>query len=127
MQAYLIIFLGGGLGAAARHFVGTVTARSFGYGFPVGTLTVNVVGSLLMGCLIGWLAQRALGDQSLRLFLATGFLGGFTTFSAFSLDTITLWERGATSLAAIYVLGSVMLSVLAVFFGLAIARALFAG
>ncbi|MEL6744975.1 MAG: CrcB family protein, partial [Pseudomonadota bacterium] len=80
-----------------------------------------------MGCLIGWLAQRALGDQSLRLFLATGFLGGFTTFSAFSLDTITLWERGATSLAAIYVLGSVMLSVLAVFFGLAIARALFAG
>ncbi|MEM1039449.1 MAG: fluoride efflux transporter CrcB [Pseudomonadota bacterium] len=131
MQAYLIIFLGGGLGAAARHFVGAATGRSFGHGFPIGTLTVNVIGSLFMGVLIGWLAQRALGNmingQDLRLFLATGFLGGFTTFSAFSLDAITLWERGATGLAAGYVVGSVVLSVLAVFFGLAIARALFAG
>lgn len=127
MQSYLLVFLGGGLGAALRHFVGGASLRLYGSGFPVGTLTVNVVGSLLMGLLIGWLAQRAAGGQDVRLLLATGFLGGFTTFSAFSLDAINLWERGATGLAAGYVLGSVIASIAAVFFGLAIARAVFAG
>ncbi|MEO1397297.1 MAG: fluoride efflux transporter CrcB [Pseudomonadota bacterium] len=127
MQSYFLIFAGGGLGAVSRHLVGMASLRVLGPGFPFGTIAVNVVGSFLMGLLIGWLAQRAAGGQDLRLFLATGFLGGFTTFSAFSLDAITLWERGATTSAAGYVLGSVILSILAVFFGLAIARAAFAG
>ena len=115
--------LGGGLGAGGRHLVSLVTLRLFGPGFPVGTLTVNVVGSLIMGLFIGWLVRNETADlQTLRYFVATGFLGGFTTFSAFSLDTSVLWERGDTHLALIYVVGSVVLSILAVFAGLMLMR-----
>lgn len=115
--------LGGGLGAGGRHLVSMATLRLFGAGFPVGTLTVNVAGSLLMGLFIGWLVRHETGGLlSLRYFFATGVLGGFTTFSAFSLDTAVLWERGDGHLAIIYVLASVVLSILAVFAGLILMR-----
>lgn len=117
--------LGGGIGAGARHLVALATLRMFGTAFPVGTLTVNIVGSLVMGLLIGWLAKSDFGHiQTVRYFIATGILGGFTTFSAFSLDTSVLWERGDTHLALIYVVASVLLSILAVFAGLMFMRQL---
>lgn len=123
MKHLLLVMLGGGIGAGARHLVALLTLRVFGTGFPVGTLTVNVVGSLAMGLLIGWLVKSDFQHvQTVRYFVATGILGGFTTFSAFSLDTSVLWERGDTHLAMIYVLASVLLSIGAVFAGLMIAR-----
>ncbi|WP_306031004.1 fluoride efflux transporter CrcB [Stappia sp. MMSF_3263] len=124
----LLVALGGGLGAAGRHLVNLAALRSFGPGFPAGTLAVNVLGSLLMGLLVGWLAARAGGSgNALRLFLATGFLGGFTTFSAFSLDVALLWERGALGVAALYAGVSVTASILALFAGLAAMRVIAAG
>lgn len=128
MQHLILVALGGGLGAAGRHLVNLAALRAFGPGFPAGTLAVNVIGSLLMGLLVGWLASRAGGSgNALRLFLATGFLGGFTTFSAFSLDVATLWERGALGAAALYAGISVTASILALFAGLAAMRAIAAG
>jgi CrcB protein len=126
MQSALLVFLGAGLGGVLRHAVNTGCARFCGMAFPWGTLTVNVVGSLLMGLIAGWLTFRS-GEgwaQPLRLFLLTGILGGFTTFSAFSLDAILLWDRGEPALAGAYVLGSVILSLAALAAGLAIIRAL---
>ena len=119
---YLIVFVGAGIGGALRHGVNVGSARIFGYGFPVGTLVVNVVGSLAMGVLAGYFAHRTGLNQHLRLFLTTGVLGGFTTFSAFSLDTALLIERNAFAQAAIYILASVAISLLAVFAGLALFR-----
>jgi CrcB protein len=119
-----LVALGGGIGAALRHLVNVGALRLFGPSFPVGTLTVNVVGGLLMGLLAGWLAFRAAGGGNLSLFLATGVLGGFTTFSAFSLDAVLLWERGEIVPALLYVLGSVALSILALVAGLWLAKVL---
>ena len=94
-------------------------------GWPAGTLLVNVAGSLLIGIIAGWFAHRGAGhDQPLRLFLTTGVLGGFTTFSAFSLDAAVMWQRHAYGPAALYVAASVGLSLLGVFAGLAIMRTL---
>lgn len=124
MQAAVLVFVGGGLGAALRHFVNLAAARLFGIAFPWGTLAVNVIGSLIMGLFVAWLAAKySGGGQGLRLFVATGVLGGFTTFSAFSLDTLLLWERGAHGAAALYVLTSVTVSIAALATGLAIGRA----
>jgi fluoride exporter len=122
---WLLVFLGGGLGAAARHGVNVTAARLFGIYFPWGTLTVNILGSLLMGLVAGWLALRAGAgwSQHLRLFLTTGFLGGFTTFSAFSLDVALLWERGAHGTAVLYIAASVLLAIGALFAGLWLIRA----
>ncbi|WP_306148352.1 MULTISPECIES: fluoride efflux transporter CrcB [unclassified Roseibium] len=123
MYHLLLVMIGGGIGAGGRHLVSMATLRLFGPGFPVGTLAVNVIGSLAMGLFIGWLVKHEAAHlQPLRYFLATGLLGGFTTFSAFSLDTSVLWERGDTMLALIYVVGSVVLSIVAVFAGLAVMR-----
>ena len=119
---YLIVFLGAGIGGALRHGVNVASSRAFGLGFPVGTMTVNIVGSFLMGALAGWFAFRPGTDQHLRLFLTTGILGGFTTFSAFSLDSALLIERHDYALAAGYVAGSVGLSIAALFIGLALFR-----
>jgi CrcB protein len=126
MVQTLLVFLGGGIGAAARHGVNIGAARLFGVNFPFGTLTVNVVGSFVMGLLAAYFAFKAGAGwtQHTRLFLATGVLGGFTTFSAFSLDTVLLWERGATGQAVGYVAASVGLSVLGLAGGLALVRAL---
>ena len=121
-MGYLIVFLGAGIGGALRHGVNIGSARLFGYGFPYGTLIVNVVGSFLMGVLAGYFAFRPGIGQHARLFLTTGILGGFTTFSAFSLDTALLVERHAYGMAAGYAVGSVAASVSALFFGLALFR-----
>ena len=121
-MSYLIVFLGAGIGGAMRHGVNLGAARLFGSGLPLGTFVVNVVGSLAMGLLAGYFLVRTGGPQNLRLFLTTGILGGFTTFSAFSLDTALLMERHAYWSAATYVLGSVLLSLAALFAGLSIFR-----
>jgi len=117
---YLIVFLGAGIGGAVRHGVSVGSARLIGLGFPTGTLIVNVVGSFLMGLLAGYFLARPGISQQVRLFLTTGILGGFTTFSAFSLDTALLMERHAYALAAGYVAGSVIASIVALFLGLSL-------
>lgn len=118
---YLIVFVGAGIGGAVRHGVNVWAARAFGFGFPLGTLIVNILGSFLIGLLAGFFAYRAgLVPQHVRLFLTTGLLGGFTTFSAFSLDAALLIERHSYAMAATYILGSVAASVLALFLGLAL-------
>lgn len=115
---YLIVFMGGGIGAALRHGVNLAAARLLGVGFPYGTLTVNVVGSLVMGLLAGYFAFRGEASQHWRLFLTTGILGGFTTFSAFSLEVGLLYERGQLGLALVYVFASIVISIAALFAGL---------
>jgi CrcB protein len=119
---YLIVFLGAGIGGALRHGVNVGAARLFGCGFPCGTLIVNIAGSFLMGLLAGYFAFRPGISQHMRLFLTTGILGGFTTFSAFSLDTALLIERHAFGLAAGYVVGSFAAGLSALFLGLALFR-----
>ncbi|HEV7245924.1 MAG TPA: fluoride efflux transporter CrcB [Shinella sp.] len=126
-MSYLIVFLGAGLGGAGRHGVNLLSARLFGTGFPAGTLVINVLGCLVMGLIAGAFAFRGHLPQELRLFLTTGVLGGFTTFSAFSLDAALLWERGEVGLAALYVGASVIFSLLAVAAGLALSRLMLAG
>lgn len=126
MTSALLVFIGAGLGGVLRHGVNLASLKWFGAGFPFGTLAVNVAGSALMGLVAGWFAFKAAAGwpQELRLFLATGVLGGFTTFSAFSLDAMLLWERGEAGLAAGYVLGSVVLSLAALAGGVALVRSL---
>jgi CrcB protein len=124
---YLIVFLGAGIGGAGRHGVNVLSARLFGTGFPAGTLVINVLGCLVMGLIAGAFAFRGHLPQELRQFLTTGILGGFTTFSAFSLDAALLWERGEVGLAALYVGASVILSLVAVAAGLALSRLMLAG
>ena len=121
-MVYLIVFVGGGIGAAMRHAVNVAAARLLGTGFPYGTLTVNVVGSLIMGLLAGYFAFRGDASQHWRLFLLTGILGGFTTFSAFSLDAGLLYERGQLGVALLYVIASVAVSITALFVGLFVMR-----
>jgi CrcB protein len=120
--AYLIVFLGGGLGAALRHGINLLAARALGANFPYGTLTVNVTGSVVMGLLAGYFAFKGDASQHWRLFLATGILGGYTTFSAFSLDVALLYERGEVGSTLLYVAASVLLSIAGLFAGLALAR-----
>ena len=117
----LLVMLGGALGAGARHIAGRAALARFGPDFPVGTLGVNVLGGLLMGLLAGTLARTGAGE-GWRLFLAVGVLGGFTTFSAFSLDVVTLVERGQFLAGAGYLLASVIGSIAALVAGLALTR-----
>ena len=114
------VALGGAIGAALRYLTNVSALRLFGTGFPVATLVVNVVGSFLMGVLVVVLARK--GGNHLAPFLMTGILGGFTTFTAFSLDALTLWERGQAASAFTYVAASVLLSLAAIAAGLALAR-----
>lgn len=126
MTRLLIVGLGGALGSMARYGVGLVAVRlTPGTTWPWATLSVNVVGGLLMGLLVGWLAQRGQGGEGLRLFAAVGVLGGFTTFSAFSLETALMIERRQFGMAATYVGLSVALAVGALIVGLMIARRAF--
>ena len=122
MPMALAIALGGAAGALSRHYMAAAVSRAFGLGFPYGTLTVNVVGCFLMGLLVEALALRFSITPEARGFLAVGLLGGFTTFSAFSLEVALLYERGQLLLAALYVVASVVLSVAALFGGLAVGR-----
>ena len=123
MKLVALAAAGGAIGAAARYLVGIGAARLLGFGFPWGTLIVNVAGCLAMGILIELIAQKFSATNELRTFVATGILGGFTTFSAFSLDFAILIERKQHIAAASYLGASVGLSILALFAGLAIARA----
>lgn len=122
MIGYLIVFFGGGIGAAVRHGVNLAGARLAGTAFPYATLFINVTGSLIMGLTAGYFAFKGAESQHIRLFLTTGILGGYTTFSTFSLDAVLLYERGEMGAAALYVLGSVALSLLGLIIGLAIVR-----
>ena len=121
-MSYLLVFFGGGLGAMLRHLVNVTCARCIGIGFPYGTFIINISGSTVMGLIAGYLAFKGEASQPWRLFLMTGILGGYTTFSAFSLDAALLYERGELGLAAVYVLGSVVLSIAGLFAGLALVR-----
>ena len=122
MYHLVIVAAGGAVGASLRHLTGLAAMRLLGVNFPWGTLAVNIVGSFAMGVFIELLARRFGAPTELRLFVATGLLGGFTTFSAFSLDVAVLWERGAAGTAAGYVLVSVIGAILALFAGLWVAR-----
>lgn len=122
-MSYLVVFLGAGLGGALRHGVNLWTARA-GSGFPFGTMVINIVGSIMMGVLTGWFAARGGVPQAWRLFLTTGILGGFTTFSTFSLEAFLLWERGAFAAALIYVAVSVAAGIAGVGVSLLVLRQL---
>lgn len=123
-MGYLAVFLGGGIGAALRHGVNRAAMAYFGTGFPYGTLFVNIVGGLLMGVLAELFLVKGGGSQEWRLFLTTGILGGFTTFSAFSLDAALMWQRGDYATLGTYVVGSVLFSIAGLFLGMAATRAL---
>jgi fluoride exporter len=122
MPHLLLVMAGGAIGAGLRFLVGRFTLHQFGPGFPLGTLTVNLAGGLAMGLLVGLLARFGSGGEGWRLFVGVGILGGFTTFSAFSLEVTNMIERGAIGLAAGYALVSVIASVAALFAGLWIVR-----
>jgi CrcB protein len=121
-MGFFIVFIGGGIGAALRHGFNLAFARLVGTAFPYATLFENVSGSLTMGLLVAWLAFRGGVPQHWQLFLTTGILGGYTTFSTFSLDVAVLYERGEIGMATLYVLLSVVLSIGGLFGGLALVR-----
>jgi CrcB protein len=122
IQTMFQVALGGAIGASLRYLTNVGAMRLFGPGFPYATLIVNILGSFVMGLLVVFLARK--GGNHLAPLLMTGILGGFTTFSAFSLDTLTLWERGDQVAALAYVAASVILSLAAIIAGLALARSL---
>ena len=124
MKLVLLAAAGGAIGAAGRYLVGLGAARLLGFAFPWGTLIVNVAGCFAMGVLVELIALRTSASNEVRVFLATGVLGGFTTFSAFSLDFAMLLERREHMAAALYAGSSVLLSILALFAGLGLVRAL---
>ena len=127
MQNLFLVAVGGGAGAVMRYLLGVQTMRAFGAGWPYGTLLANVLGGFLMGVLIGVLAFRGGADQERwRLLLGVGGLGGFTTFSAYSLEVALMMERREWTSAAIYSLGSVVFSITALFAGLILMRRLLA-
>jgi len=119
---YLWVALGGAIGASGRFFVTSMVTRMVGHEFPWGTVTVNVVGSFLMGAVISFMALKMNVGNEIRSFLTIGLLGGFTTFSAFSLDFATLVDRKEILTALGYAAGSVSLSILAIFAGLYFVR-----
>jgi CrcB protein len=124
MKTLLFVAAGGALGASARYLVGVASGRLLGFGFPWGTLTVNVLGCFVMGLLIEAMALRWNVSNELRALLTVGLLGGFTTFSAFAVDFALLYERDAYLIAGVYLIASVALSLTALFTGLALVRAL---
>ncbi len=128
MEKLLLVAIGGACGSVARYLTGTIALGLLGPRIPwAGTFTVNLVGGCLMGLLVGFLAHRGGADQDrLRVLLAVGVLGGFTTFSAFSLDAALMIERREYAVAAVYIAASVVLSITALFAGLMTARRLFA-
>jgi CrcB protein len=123
-MGFLIVFLGGGVGAALRHAVNLLSARLFGTDFPYNTMFENISGSFAMGLVVAYFAYKSGAPQHWRLFITTGILGGYTTFSAFSLDSVLLYERGQVVLAALNVVGSVALSIGGLMAGIALVRQL---
>ena len=122
MFQLLLVMLGGAVGAGARHLTGRATLSAFGPGFPYGTLTVNLMGGFAMGLLVGSLARMSVPGENWRLLLGVGVLGGYTTFSAFTLDVVNMIQRGDLSVALFYILLSVLGSIAALFAGLALVR-----
>jgi fluoride exporter len=122
LTACLNVFIGAGLGGVLRHLINILSVRLLGMAFPSGTLFINITGSLVMGLVAGYFAFFGSAPQSVRLFIATGVLGGYTTFSTFSLDAGLLVESGQFGAATLYVVGSVVLSVLGFFAGLWLMR-----
>jgi len=122
MTPLIYVACGGAIGASARYLLGLTSLRLLGSDFPWGTFFANVIGGVLMGCLMGWLAARTSGSENIRLFAGVGLLGGFTTFSAFSLESWMMIERKAYGLFALYAGASVILSILAVALGLWLMR-----
>lgn len=118
MTNLLLVAAGGAIGASLRHLSGIAALRLMGAAFPWGTLFVNVLGSFIMGLFIAWMVKKTGFSNDVRLFFATGVLGGFTTFSAFSLDVANMVERGAMGSAFVYIVASVIISLAAVFIGL---------
>jgi len=127
MKLLALAAVGGAFGASGRYLVGLFALRTFGLGFPYGTFIVNVLGAVLMGVFIHMLAIKFNGSAELRTFFATGVLGGFTTFSAFSLELANMIERGNWSTALFYSCASVLLCVVGVFAGLFVARLMSGG
>ena len=125
MNSLLYVALGGALGASGRHLLGMATLKTLGPDYPYGTMAANIIGGFLMGILAGWLVQKVSGGENLRLFLGVGLLGGFTTFSAFSLDAVLMYEKKAYGALISYVGGSVILSIGALMIGLILARKIF--
>jgi CrcB protein len=124
VKSVLAVAAGGAIGTIARYFVYVATAHLLGFGFPYATLIVNIVGSFIMGALVETMALVWSTSNEMRLFLATGILGGFTTFSSFSLDFAVLYERRAFALCALYAIASFVLSVGGLFAGLHLIRRL---
>jgi CrcB protein len=122
MMGYLVVFVGAGIGGAIRHGMNIWVARLLGTHFPWHTFVINILGSLVMGLVAGWFIEREDLGGHMRLFLTTGILGGFTTFSAFSLDAVLLWDRHEHLLAALYVGGSVAGAIAGLVLGLWIMR-----
>ena len=124
MYPFLLVGLGGAIGSAARYGSGILVGRVWASTFPLATMLVNITGSLIMGLFIGFLARTTPAWQAdARLFFAVGVLGGFTTLSSFSLDAVSLIERGEIGQAAFYIVGSVVISIVALFIGLLLMRA----
>jgi CrcB protein len=121
-MGFLIVFLGGGVGAAVRHGINLGVTRLLGNGFPYATFLINITGSFIMGLMGAYFAFKGDAPQHWRLFLTTGVLGGYTTFSTFSLDAALLYERGELGLAAVYVISSVVVGIVGLFAGLALVR-----
>lgn len=126
LLTFLIIFVGGGIGSMLRHYVNVATAAVLGVHFPFGTFTVNIAGSFVMGFAAGLFTWHNNTTQNLKTFWTTGVIGGFTTFSTFSLDTVLLVERGQRIIAAVYIAFSVGGAIAGIFAGMALARRLFA-
>ncbi|ABF53810.1 fluoride efflux transporter CrcB [Sphingopyxis alaskensis] len=124
MNSLFPVMVGGAVGAGARHLVGQAMLARFGPGFPWWTLSVNIVGSLAMGLLIGLLARSGTGGETTRLFVGVGMLGGFTTFSSFSMEFWLLFERGQSVQAGLYVVASVVGALLACGAGMILIRQL---
>ena len=122
MMGYLVVFVGAGVGGAIRHGMNIGIGHLLGTHFPWHTFVINIVGSLVMGLVAGWFTYRVDPTGHIRLFLTTGILGGFTTFSAFSLDAALLWERHEPLMAALYVGGSVAGALAGLGFGLWVMR-----
>jgi len=122
VAGFAIVFLGGGLGAATRHGFNLLGLRMLGPDFPYATMFINITGSIVMGLCAAYFAFKGDASQHWRLFMTTGILGGYTTFSTFSLDAALLYERKQLGLAAVYVIGSVVISIAGLFTGLAIVR-----
>lgn len=124
MNAIIAVALGGAFGAVCRHGVNLGAVKLLGHGFPYGTLAVNIIGSFLIGLVIASMAQSWQASETLKFFIVTGFLGAFTTFSTFSLDAVTLWERKEYIQTALYMGGSVMVSIAALMLAMIIVRTL---